>query len=330
MNIRFGQMSFIRTVNLMFTVGVAVGHIVACSGGTQIASPTVESLSGSDAKKKKKKDTSSSLDDGDADNVFKDYGKSTDPAAAVEEVKEFPKFKFLGNGQTSNDGKGYATTSLIVSELKTDTFMLDQQDANVTVPSKQDQATADIREKAVGKTVYKRSTIEERKNIVDASGKSNSAPYVIFASGVTDVKGNQFTFSSPLPVFPFPGVKARYAEVIAASAGWKATVTGGGQTFDVTMTVSAVDVADDVVRLIITTEIPSDTDGRLYEIFPPAKRGEYTLVTTSKRVTGMRMSYWFFADASSYSSKRKETVEMTYSLCTVTKDGTTEQITSCP
>jgi|GEM_PF-4699733 len=329
----FAKGYFIRQVSVGIASAMLLGLFSSCSGGSQITAPTVNNISGTKNKKKKKSSDDSdtaSLDEGESADVFKDYGKSEDPAAATEEVVEFPQFKFLGNGQTSNDGKGYATTSLIVTELKMDTFLLDQKDANVTVPSKQDQATADIREKAVGITTYTRATLPERKKIVDSAGKPANVPYVIFAKGVRDVKGVEYTFSSPLPVFPFPGVKARFSEILGGSVTWKATVTGNGHVFDVSMNVTAVDVSEDVVRMIITTEIPSDTDGKLYEMFPPAKRAEYTLITTSKRVSGMRMTYWFFADASSYSSKRKETVEMTYGLCTVTKSGTTEQISSCP
>lgn len=320
-------------------VSTLIIALPSCAGGSQISTPSVDGVPGASKSKKKKSnlsdedvdiDDSSGLNDGDSDKIYKDYGKSDDPAAATEEVQEFPKFKFSGNGSTSNDGKGYSTTSLIQSELSLDTFLLDQQDANVQVPRNQDQATADIRAKAVGKTIYKRTSIPERKNIVDSAGKPANAPYVIFANGVTDVKGTVFSFSSPLPVFPFPGVKARYADVIASPVTWKATVTGGGQTFEVQMTVAAVDVSSDIVRMTITTNIPADTNGFLYELFPPSRVGEYTINTDLKRVAGMRMTYWFYADGTKYSSKKKESVDMTYTLCSVTKAGSTEQIATCP
>ena len=312
----------------MLVCMLMLSFIASCSGSNQIASPTVEGVTSK--KPQKKKNTSTSLDDGDTEEVHKDAnGLPIDGSAAID-TTEFPKFKFSGSGQTSNDGKGYETTSVVVTELMSDSFVLDQLDANVITPSKQEEATADIRANAVGKTVYKRATIEQRKSIVDANGKAANVNYVIFASGVTDVKGKQFAFSTPLPAFPYPGEKARYKDLLAGSVTWKSTVTGGGSVFDVRMTVSAVDVSANVVRINFITDIPSDTDGRLYEIFPPARTAEYTITTNDRRVSGMRQTYWFYADGNQYSSKKKETTEMGYNLCSVTKKGAVETVSSCP
>jgi len=297
----------------------------ACNSAPQIAGGENSPFSGS-GKKKDQKNGDSNSDDSALDSG------GDDPQGSSGENIDYPEFKFAGNGHTSNDSNQYTTTSQIVTSISATEFQVNQTQARVEVGNSTGQRAADkdINETALGTTRYVRPTRQQLRSFVDASGRTKQVSYVVFATGFTNNKNETWTFSEPLPVFPWPGKVSRYTALDSGPASWTSRASSGSTSFDVTITVSRNGAAGERTSLQFESNIPTDQNGELYERLPFPKRAVYVIDTQNQRIQSIDSTYMFFADSNEHSSRRREQTTMMYRLCQETRAGTTTVVNPCP
>ena len=303
----------------------------ACNSAPEIAG--LGGTAGSSDKSASKKRSQGNLADEEnsADGVLDPGGP--DPQSETNEKVDYPEFKFAGDGQTSNNSRNFPTTSQIMTTVSATEFQVNQTAARVIVSSNsgaQRDADNDINNNSLGITKYVRPSREELVKFVDADGKSRQAPYVVFAKAFTNNRGKHWTFSDPLPVFPWPGKMSRYSSLDVKPGSWTARATGPDGSFDVTINVSKASTQGDTVTLLFETIIPTDSQGEQYEMLPFPKEARYDIDTVNQRISGISSVYWFFADSSQHSSRKREQTTITYRLCNVRKAGVETSVNSCP
>jgi len=304
---------------------------LACNAAPEIAG-IGGAMGGSEKNPSKKRSQGNLSDDESSADGRLDPGEA-DPQSETNEKVDYPEFKFSGDGQTSNNSRNFPTTSQIMTTVSATEFLVNQTAARVIVSSNsgaQRDADNDINNNSLGITKYVRPTREDLVKFVDSEGKSRQAPYVVFAKAFTNNRGKYWTFSDPLPVFPWPGKMSRYASLDVKPGSWTARATGPDGSFDVTINVSKASTNGDMVTLLFETIIPSDQQGEQYEMLPFPKEGRYEIDTVNQRIASINSVYWFFADSSQHSSRKREQTTISYRLCNVRKAGVETQVNSCP
>jgi len=307
---------------LSATIIALAAWVSSCNDGAEIVG--IENSGSSDVKgKSTKKDGSGKTEGGleidENENVINMAG--FDKPGVVEDngegiAIEYPNMDFLGNGITTCKGDSYPTKVQFFSKLHTEKLELNMYHASIKADKgkAEDKANKKISE-STGVTVFSRPTnAEKSKYIKDGF---NWASYAIFAKSATkERQGQTYEFSTPLPVFPWPGPASRYEELTKGPKSWTANVTGA-DTFTVTVTLSLDGVSGDEVRFKLLTEIHEDQPGNpnhraRYEAFPIPREAVYTVSGNDRDVKMIQNTNWFKGDEC---KGRPEAVTMTYKLC---------------
>lgn len=342
---------------------------ISCGGQTEITRSDLSGKKTGDAISKRKK-TSSDIDpdnrkkkkktkvtDDDSkkegasgsekNSAESEDGDSTNGPAEVD----YPQLGFRGNGYTT-----YKLKDKMVMKVDLET-LLDEDQLSVNTTSakvecgdkngcEQDDVDKSVNATSLGANVYNRITKSEAKTLKNAD---YSLPaYAIFSKSVRGKNGISYTFSKPLPVYPWPGSKSRYEELGMSPESWTITATADRyvpttgdisiqkaqdvgdsleksgkvlRQFDVTVTVSRISGTGADVILKIETTIPADKNRVLYEHFPLPRSSEYKIDTESNRITEVLTTSWSNGDK----SKEAEESVLTFKICTSKLKGETKE-----
>jgi len=246
------------------------------------------------SERRRRTTTSRTTPEGTGSDTGRGSGRNDDP----ETRETYPIYELRGTGQTENENERYATTSSLTTSLTATELTVNQTARTVDLRGRggddeQRRVDRDIRARAIGPSVFRRASSSERSALGD-----NNVGYVIFATEVRNSRGWTWRLSSPVPVFPWPGKRARFNALDAGPKSWtaRATCTGCPQqpgnlvnfVFDLTVTVTAVSEngSDYVLRMetvINDQSLPANFRGIYYHGLPMARRATYT-IDTSKGV----------------------------------------------
>jgi hypothetical protein len=264
-------------------------------------------------------------DDDDDDHVDEDQGEPLD-----EDV-EYPGFRFTGNGgATCNGGTGPTQSGFnstmdggIMTIQTTRAYM---QCGNI---DKCDEGKANEEiSQSIATNTYSRVSDKQLEELEDAEGFTWGR-YAVFASGVDHKKLNgneprQFTFSKPLPVFPFPAAASRF-KPLETIKSWTAT-TSGSAVMTVTVTMLVLSSSESQVVVKMVTTIAEDRNRELYELFPLPRESTYTIDTQKKQIARIDVLNWFLGNKC---DDRPEQVTMAYDVCEKNSKGVIENYRSC-
>ena len=266
-------------------------------------------------------------DDDDDDGSSSGSLDASDDDGEVEDVEiVFPDLDFKGDGHSTCKGKSYTSLAGITTKLSKTELDINLHRNRVIVDDKaQDKADKQIA-RSRGHTIYDRLSDQELKDLRDDGFES--ARFAIFARGVEkQAQQQQYSFSEPLPVFPWPARASRYEDLDDGPMSWSASVSGH-KSFNVTITVSKESEVGDKVKLKFRLDISGDSAGELYEEFPIPREAIYEINTESRDVRSIDSTNLYFGNESCESNS-KETVKMFYKLCKKTTEGDVEDIGPC-
>jgi len=334
-----------RLLSKLAVALVAIFAFCCNEGGDITGGPEFgkrEKSENSAGKKKKKKNGELEFDgevEGSAletDDVTtsgkKDSGKKDDPPAsdpgpespapppAPPAPIDYPVLEYAAKGVTTCDGENYNTTANIVTSLDDNKLNINMVAAKVFCGGRcQKEADKEIAN-SIGQTTYTR-TQRAKIDQLQTANKIPKVEFVILADSVVKPKGQAFAFDSPLPAFPFPAPKARYAALNNGPVGWQANVTGH-RNMTVQVTVEKIAEAGDIITLRFQTIIVQDPGTRvLYEEFPLPRMAIYEVNTAARDVRSINATNWFNGEKC---DNKPEQVNLLYKMCKKTKKGVPE------
>jgi hypothetical protein len=244
-----------------------------------------------------------------------DGGKEEETEANVSGEVVYPQLAFKGNGGVSCGSNNPRLVDALSTTLTKEKLEILIESATISDAGKAEgQANEEI-QKSIGLTTYLKPTTSEKKEI----GTYNYAAYAIFAKTITKQKqGQTFVLEKPLPVFPWPAPKSRYAQLKKkGTESWSSRVTGGGRSFTSTVTITFISESGDDITLKFRNDILEDQPGSadhraIYEIFPVAREATYTINTVTKDVRRIQSTHWFKGDNC---NGAPSSVDLLYMLC---------------
>ncbi len=333
--------------------------LISCGGQTQVTrsdlsgkktgeaiSKGKKSSTENDRRKKKKKSQESDIV---SEKNSAESGTEITNSEDDTPVVDYPRYGFRGNGYTTYKLKDKLAMKVdLETQLDEGQLSINTTAAKVECGDKngceQDDVDKKINATSLGANVYNRITKTEAKILKNADYKLPG--YAIFSKSVRGKNGISFTFSKPLPVYPWPGSKSRYEELGLSAETWTVTVTADRyvptagdlsieeaqedgtsleksgkvtKQFEVTVTVSKISSNGADLVLKIETTIPADKDRVLYEHFPLPRSSEYKIETDSNRITEVLATSWAHGDR----SKEAEESVLTFKICTSKSKGET-------
>jgi hypothetical protein len=303
----------IRDKNLLTSCGVAavLMFMTACNGGTQVESAS----SGSGNKERPAKQTA------DVQSGPDKTGEITETAAI-----DFPLLGMRASGTTFCK-EALPTNSTI--ETKLSDTKLDLKRVAVRVQCykqsgpfgsgacNQGEFDQKINSESLGTTTFTRATKDEL-NAMKSDGKK-APSYAILATKVVNHRGQQYEFSRPLPVFPWPAALSRYEEIDGKEQKFSAEVTGE-KNVSVEVAITMIDNTDSTATLEFVMTINGSEERSLYDKFPLPRRAVYTVSTEAKDIRQIETTDWFFDKECEHNGQ----VSLNYKLCSKTKSGKEE------
>lgn len=346
------------TKQLIIAYGISIFCMISsCGSGTQITRTNFTGKKTADALGKKSKSSSGDPSDQDTAKSSDKSKKSEDKDASPQNgttddmlLVDYPQLGFRGNGYTTYKLKDKLAMKMdIETQLNDVQLSIETTSAKVECGDKsgckQDEVDAKVKATSIGANIYGRITKNEIKKL---KGESYQLPsYAIFSNKVRGKNGINFTFTKPIPVYPWPGSMSRYDDLNSSPGSWTTTVTADQyvpnssdltlqeaqdkgpsleksgkaiRQFDVTVTVSKVASSGENMTLKIETTIPADKKRALYEHFPLPRSSEYKINTESKQITEVLTTNWSNGDK----SKEAEESVLTYKICTSKTKGETQ------
>lgn len=319
----------------------AVAFSSACQSGGEIASPTPRAGQGANATTNPQApspqpslgatgtggDAGTGTGGGEGEGEGSDDGKqgSSKPAGPID----YPVLMLKGRGTTQCD-ESLPSTTQIETKLSDTDMSLNRQDIYVECYKKTGplgglfgakcdpgKFQADIKAKTLGITRFKRHSEDELEKLREAGQK---LPFIaIYAKSATTHTNVTYNFDKPIPVFPMPAPKARYAELAGGAMTFTANATGG-KNFQVQVEMKKVGESGDIVKIQMTTTLVGVNDREVYGAFPMPKDATYHVDTKNRDIRAIDAVNWFEDENCEGSGQ----IVMTYQLCTKTKAGKTD------
>lgn len=155
----------------------------------------------------------------------------------------------------------------------------------------------------------------------------NAPIYLMFARESLASDGKKLTFSAPLPLLVVPMDPSRYDGLKSKPASFPNIRVRDAQNdaFVVNATVHEEGREGSTIRIVITYDIPTDTDGKLYDKFGLPRTSVYHINTATKRVMKLVTDTFYFNK-----QKGKRSMQIDQSLSTYTANGQTQNYATCP
>lgn len=279
---------------------------VSCNNSASVQGPTASS-----------KGTDKEGLDGKEDTTLK---PSTTPTE--ETPTEYPLLGFKAKGTTFCQ-ESLPTASSVETKLSESTLEIKRVSVKVNCYQKSgpfgsgkcNQAEFDqrINSESLGTIVFTRATAEELSKMKKDGLKPPG--YAILASKVVTHKGLEYNFSRPLPIFPWPAVKSRYAVIDNEEQVFTADVTGE-KNVSISVAIKMIDSAEDTVTLQFTSTINGSEDRQLYDKFPIPRMAIYTINTETRDVRSFEATDWFHHKECPHNGQ----TSLSYKLCSKEKE----------
>lgn len=229
----------------------------------------------------------------DAADEGKDEAEGDEkPSKPVKPVKMDPvTLTAVGHGEiTSVDDK--------YDMHKHQTIVVD--DANISVNttkvySSKDKVTEKL-QNSLGLTVATRLTYDETHALSEKKGFAYSQ-FAFYVNRIQRVGKTDVTLSNPAPYFAIPAPYGRYTSLaVGKTLTTTTTISGNGAPYEAIFKVTRhADAGPKVVVVEIAMEIPSDKDGKKYEIGVP-HRSIFVIDTEARRVTSLKVEGFYYSD----------------------------------
>lgn len=201
---------------------------------------------------------------------------------------EYPAFHYNGRGVSTCDGDNLTITTNLQTAMTREVLEVQRLNTYVHCDGRcGDEANKpENLAKANVHNVFAKPTKDEMHQLKDAG--FDFASYGIFAKASTRRNdGLAWTFSQPVPVFPWPAPTVRYDALSAGPKTWSTVATAGGRQLHVTVQVEKTAQQGDVVTLKFTTTIAEGNDDwTLYEAFPLPREATYIIDAKAKTIAG--------------------------------------------
>jgi hypothetical protein len=288
------------------TFSVICALVASCNNSASVQGPTANS------KGAEKEDSGSKVET-----------TSKPSLTPTEEAKiEYPLLGFKAKGTTYCQ-ESLPTESTVETKLSETKLEIKRVSVKVNCYQKsgpfgsgkcnQTEFDQKINSESLGTITFTRANAEDLAKMKKDGVKPPA--YAILASKVVTHKGLEYSFSQPLPIFPWPAVKSRYDAIDDEEQVFTADVSGE-KNVSVSVAIKMIDSTDDTVTLQFVSTINGSEDRSLYDKFPIPRMAIYTVSTTEKDVRSFEATDWFHHKDCPHNGQ----TNLSYKLCSKEKD----------
>lgn len=299
------EMQSVSTTTLVVSMFCALA--VSCNNSASVQGPAASS-------KGSEKETLDDKEDSTAKPLSSANESETTPT-------EYPLLGFKAKGTTfckeSLPTESEVETKLSDAKLEIKRVSVKvncYQQAGPFGSGKCNQAEFDqkINSESLGTIVFTRATPEDLSKMKKDGHKPPA--YAILASKVVTHNGKEFKFSKPLPIFPWPAVKARYDVIEDEEQVFTADVTGE-KNVSISVAIKMIDSTENTVTLQFISTINGSEERSLYDKFPVPRMAIYTINTDTRDVRSFDSTDWFYDKECPHNGQSS----LSYKLCSKEK-----------